>query len=488
MKKINDDDFVMGEIYTPDMQQSYLYESFCPTNEPFQVYISEESLKEIFYHSLRGHKQGQGEIAGALVGNVFQVFNSKIRYVEINASIAANTSSGRAHVEISAKEWFRINDVIEKDPRYRIRSTTVGWYHSHPGFSVFMSGTDENTQLSHFNLEWQVAIVVDPVNLDIGCFCTKNIKQQVPLYIIPRPTDTSVVKAAALLKSLNKADVATITPGNNNSTLLNEINKLSTQIDSLTNRQITFIEEIESHFVEQGRNNEQKSLEESFSQRLDHLHKSVNHQLEQTLPSIKDLNTKVQKVVNSFDALTNKLSSSESIGTDPIIINIKKDLETVRSNQESLEKLLSKMQNNVSQYEKEIQASQDTLLDKIKSKIDTLQNEQRQSIAGITNVQTEFKRIEQSAIELWQEAKRKIVWGGVVFLLITFIVGFAGAYTYENFVSENTPSAIQESPTQTRTQKPTPAPTQTPSATPRLTPTVTITPITETPTTGSEDN
>lgn len=46
----------------------------------------------------------------------------------------------------------------------------VGWYHSHPGHTCFMSGTDLETQRSMFNQTYHVALVIDPINHDIKTF------------------------------------------------------------------------------------------------------------------------------------------------------------------------------------------------------------------------------------------------------------------------------------------------------------------------------
>ena len=39
----------------------------------------------------------------------------------------------------------------------------VGWYHTHPGFGIFLSGMDLFIQDHFFNLPWQVAFVYDPL-------------------------------------------------------------------------------------------------------------------------------------------------------------------------------------------------------------------------------------------------------------------------------------------------------------------------------------
>ena len=44
----------------------------------------------------------------------------------------------------------------------------VGWWHSHPGFGLFLSATDIKTHILSFQITrpHSVALVVDPTNLD----------------------------------------------------------------------------------------------------------------------------------------------------------------------------------------------------------------------------------------------------------------------------------------------------------------------------------
>ena len=44
----------------------------------------------------------------------------------------------------------------------------VGWWHSHPGFGLFLSATDINTHIFSFQISrpYSVALVVDPTILD----------------------------------------------------------------------------------------------------------------------------------------------------------------------------------------------------------------------------------------------------------------------------------------------------------------------------------
>jgi len=46
----------------------------------------------------------------------------------------------------------------------------VGWYHSHPGHTCFLSRTDMRTQKAMFSQSYHCAIVIDPVNKEMEAF------------------------------------------------------------------------------------------------------------------------------------------------------------------------------------------------------------------------------------------------------------------------------------------------------------------------------
>lgn len=52
--------------------------------------------------------------------------------------------------------------------------TILGTYHSHPNMGVFLSETDLDTQEAIFAADWQIALVIDPVNDEIGFFVGKE--------------------------------------------------------------------------------------------------------------------------------------------------------------------------------------------------------------------------------------------------------------------------------------------------------------------------
>ena len=56
----------------------------------------------------------------------------------------------------------------------------LGWYHSDPNYTCFMSETDVDTQTRMFKQPYQRAIVIDPIKKDMKAFALdKNGKNEV---------------------------------------------------------------------------------------------------------------------------------------------------------------------------------------------------------------------------------------------------------------------------------------------------------------------
>ena len=86
----------------------------------------------------------------------------------VEACIAGiNAAQGGAHVTFTQDTWEHIYKIKDKEyPDDKI----VGWYHSHPGFGVFLSEHDLFIQQNFFSNPQQVAWVYDPHTDEEGCF------------------------------------------------------------------------------------------------------------------------------------------------------------------------------------------------------------------------------------------------------------------------------------------------------------------------------
>jgi proteasome lid subunit RPN8/RPN11 len=118
-----------------------------------------EVARKIRQHARTSMK---AEVCGVLIGN------NEHERMTVEACIAGiNAAQGGAHVTFTQDTWEHIYKIKDKDfPDQKI----VGWYHSHPGFGVFLSEHDLFIQQNFFSNPLQVAWVYDPHTDEEGCF------------------------------------------------------------------------------------------------------------------------------------------------------------------------------------------------------------------------------------------------------------------------------------------------------------------------------
>ncbi|MBS1492137.1 MAG: Mov34/MPN/PAD-1 family protein [Bacteroidetes bacterium] len=107
------------------------------------------------------------ELGGVLIGNVYKDKNDKLFIVIKNNIIAESTNASLSRLTFTHETWEKINSNLEKDfPSQKI----LGWYHSHPGHSVFLSTYDVFIQDNFFDMPYMTAFVYDPIINDRGFF------------------------------------------------------------------------------------------------------------------------------------------------------------------------------------------------------------------------------------------------------------------------------------------------------------------------------
>ena len=128
-----------------------------------RLLLSAGALAEMREH---GATDTTRECGGVMIGQKLEGEAGPLVLVE--AVIAGMyTDQQRGSVTFTHETWEQINE--EKDQKYpglRI----VGWYHTHPGFGIFLSEYDKFIQRNFFNLPWNVAFVLDPRSGETGAF------------------------------------------------------------------------------------------------------------------------------------------------------------------------------------------------------------------------------------------------------------------------------------------------------------------------------
>ena len=146
-------------------------------NERPWVAIGSDVVRQIRRHARSSIKT---EVCGVLVGRE----NSE--GMEVEACISGlNAEQAGAHVTFTQDTWEHIYKVKDRQyPNQRI----VGWYHSHPGFGIFLSDHDMFIHKNFFSSPRQVAWVCDPHSDEEGCFgwVSGRIERLTQIQIIDR--------------------------------------------------------------------------------------------------------------------------------------------------------------------------------------------------------------------------------------------------------------------------------------------------------------
>ena len=119
------------------------------------------------------------EVCGVLVGSLCW---DKGPYLKIDGRIEGRYAGHQSgSVTFTSDTWTYINEVLEKDYQGK---RIVGWYHTHPGFGIFLSGMDTFIHDNFFDLPWQPAYVYDPHADSEGFFFKVDGKlQQEPVSV-----------------------------------------------------------------------------------------------------------------------------------------------------------------------------------------------------------------------------------------------------------------------------------------------------------------
>lgn len=130
----------------------------------YHVHTFENVIKGIINEC---KSQAPKEVIGLLVGMYCQWGDEY--FTLIDDYIPVKGTGNQYHVTMDAESVANAIKILEKkynDTKHLI----VGWYHSHPGYGLFLSDIDITSQVTFFNQPYHVALVVDPLKLEYGFF------------------------------------------------------------------------------------------------------------------------------------------------------------------------------------------------------------------------------------------------------------------------------------------------------------------------------
>ncbi len=143
------------------------------------ILIDEPAFRAAQAHALSSPDR---EVAGVMLGPPPEK-QPDGRYVVhvIDTIIAKYTVMQGASVTYTPESWRYMNDKLAE--RYPDETAVmVGWYHTHPGFGIFLSGMDQFIHQNFFTQIWHTAFVLDPLARKSGFFCWDRQQTRVSRY------------------------------------------------------------------------------------------------------------------------------------------------------------------------------------------------------------------------------------------------------------------------------------------------------------------
>ena len=118
--------------------------------------------KEIIEQVMEEAKGTENEVIGLLIGH----YKDGILYIE--KAVSGEQESTSTRVKLFSHTTAKI---VDKIMNKEIDGLIIGWYHSHPGYGIFMSDTDIQTQSRfHQFSDNVIALVLEPTTNEVGMF------------------------------------------------------------------------------------------------------------------------------------------------------------------------------------------------------------------------------------------------------------------------------------------------------------------------------
>lgn len=138
-------------------------------NDDVKVYIKQNVYKQLEKYASEDTTKEVGTI---IIGEYSEELNKT--HVIISDYIEAKyTEASASTLTFTHETW---NYVYKEHDKKYPNKKIVGWQHTHPNYGIFLSNYDMFIQENFFNLPFQVAYVIDPIQNIRGFFQWKNGK------------------------------------------------------------------------------------------------------------------------------------------------------------------------------------------------------------------------------------------------------------------------------------------------------------------------
>jgi proteasome lid subunit RPN8/RPN11 len=140
------------------------YDRTLSSGHPFEMYLSREAECAIRQQAESGAVE-RLEVMGLLLGEVRKWEEEQYSVVLGIGTTDLESTNAKVRFERDA-----LPKLFADLDRASFDYVIVGWYHSHPGHTCFMSKIDLRTQRTIFDQPYHTALVIDTLNREIKAF------------------------------------------------------------------------------------------------------------------------------------------------------------------------------------------------------------------------------------------------------------------------------------------------------------------------------
>ena len=155
-----DDD---GDAFNNPTESSTSSQRTLPDDE-LRIYVDLDVFRAMETHAASNTKV---ELGGVMLG--YQRLDEEGRpFVVVTECLQAeHYEASKTNFKFTHDTWSKITD---DRAHFHPDLEMVGWYHTHPGFGIFLSGMDLFICNNFFSRNLDVALVIDPINHERGWF------------------------------------------------------------------------------------------------------------------------------------------------------------------------------------------------------------------------------------------------------------------------------------------------------------------------------
>ena len=168
------------------------------------IYVDMDVLRDMEAHA---RENTRVELGGVMLGR-HHIDDQGNPFVVISDSLRAkHYEATKGSFKFTHETWSQIT---RDRNEYRSELEMVGWYHTHPGWGVFLSGMDLFICNNFFNRPLDVALVIDPCAGHRGWFQWENgeTRETAGFYLITNRHRTSELNHFADLFSNESPKIA----------------------------------------------------------------------------------------------------------------------------------------------------------------------------------------------------------------------------------------------------------------------------------------